>query len=37
VEGSAEVEEKLLVSQTIPENEYDQQPQEMMATNSNSA
>ena len=37
VEGSAEAKEKLLMSQASPENECDQQPQEMMATNSSSA
>ena len=37
VEGSAEAKERLLMSQTIRENECDQQPQEMMATNTNSA
>lgn len=33
--GSAEAEEKLLTSQAFPESECEQQPQEMMATNSN--
>lgn len=37
VEGSAEAKERLLMPQAFPENECDQQPQEMMATNSNSA
>jgi len=37
VKGSAEAQERLLMSEAFPENECDQQPQEMMATNSYSA
>jgi cell division protein FtsB len=33
--GSAEAQEKLLRSQALHETECEQQPQEMMATNSN--